>query len=185
MKCLCLCLAAWLAVSPAQAYWVIYHPYRGEPGFEDHIPEAPDSLVLPVGRHDPRQSFVRPVARVDGVPVCRPLFPSMVADPVDRALVLRDYRKNGFALSPLELSDSFKRYQRLQFHGIDALRDLRLKAEKATLEDYRRYVADEVKLSAMIYLNARLASTPTERRAMINDYVTGLHRKVTVERLPA
>ena len=144
----------------------------------------PEPEVLPVGMYDPHHPFAKPVARVDGVEVQRPLFPSMVADPVLRALILRDYRKNGFMLQPFQLSGAVKRQQHLQFHDIDALRDLRLQKEHATLEDYRRYVADEIRIATMLSMNSHNASTEAEQYALLKNYVTRLRRQAVVEKLP-
>lgn len=183
MKPVCVCLLALLAVPSAQAYRLTFQPFGDEPGFVEHIPDpVPEPIVFPVGLYDAKQPFDKPVVLVDGAPVRRPLFHSVVGDPADRALVLRDYQKNGFALPPFQLSAAFKRYQHLQFHDIDALRDLRLKKERATLEDYRRFVAEEIKLTTMLYINSQLASTQKECNAMINEYVDRLHRKALIEK---
>ena len=187
MKCVLACLLGWLAAAPAaRAGYLVYSPWGAMPPFIQKMPTAvPEPHVLPVGMHDARHPFTRPVARLDGEPVRRALFPSVVVDPVDRALVLRDYQKNGFVLTPFEANGAFKRYQNIQFHGIDALRDLRLREEKATLEDYRRYVAEEVKINAMLYTNGKLASTQAECDAMLRNYLAHLRRQAVIEKLPA
>lgn len=156
------------------------------PSVLNYLPASvPDPPIPPVGRHDPAHPLARPVARLDGVPVYRPLFPSRVEDPVERALIVRDYRQSHFHLPDLELSLAFKRYQRAQFHGIDALRDLRLQKEGATLDDYRRYVAEELAINAMLHTNCRGAVTRAERNALQRNYLTRLRRKAVAEPLPS
>lgn len=170
----------------ADEWWAVHRPSGHGPAFLSKMPDAmPVTVVRPAGAYDPRHPFDKPVARVDGVPVQRPLLPSMVADPVDRALILRDYRKNGFMLQPFQLSDAAKRQQRLQFHDVDALRDLRLQKEHAALEDYRRYVAEEIKLATMLHLNCQGAISWAEQDELRKNYLTRLRRKAVVETLPS
>ena len=181
---LAVCLAA-IRTARADDWYVVHTADGRSPRYVTKMPDAPtEPAVLPVGTYDPHHPFGQPVARVNGVEVTRPLFPSMVADPVIRALILRDYRKNGFMLQPFQLGGAVKRQQQLQFHGLDALRDVRLQQEHATLEDYRRYVADEIRLAAMLHLNTQNASTVAEQNAMLKDYVARLYRKAVVEPLP-
>ena len=184
-----LCLLASLVAARtvrADEWWAVHSSPDGRsPRYVTKMPDAmPEPEVLPVGMYDPHHPFGQPVARVDGVDVPRPLFPSIVADPADRALILRDYRRNHFMLQPFQLGDAVKRQQHVQFHDIDALRDLRLQKEHATLEDYRRYVADEIRLAAMLYLNGHNARTATEQSALLRDYVLALRRKAVIEKLP-
>ena len=190
MKRVFACLLGLLVAAPAaraDEWWAVHRPNGDEPAFVFRMPDTmPETVVLPVGVYDAQQPpFTKPVARVDGVPIQRPLLPSMVADPVDRALVLRDYQKNGFMLQPFQLNEADKRQQHLQFHDLDAVRDLRLQKEHATLEDYRRYVAEEIKIATMLFVNSRNGFTPLQRDAMKKDYVARLHRKVVIEKLPA
>ena len=187
MRRLFACLLGLLATQAARAdsWWAIHQPDASAPGFISRMPDAmPEPRVFPVGTYDAHHPFDKPVVRLDGVPVQRPLFPSLVMDPVGRALILRDYQKSGFMLQPFQLGDAVKRRQHIQFHDIDALRDLRLQKEHATLEDYRRYVAEEIKLATMLYVDSRNATSQAEQFALIKEYVARLRQKVVVEKLP-
>lgn len=160
-----------------------YLPGQG-PSVLNGLPAAvPDLPVPQVGLYDPAHPLARPVARLDGAPVYRPLFPSWVRDPVERALILRDYRQSHFHLPTIELALAFKRYQKAQFHGIDALRDLRLQKEGATMDDYRRYVAEELELNAMLHTNCRGAVTWAEADTLRQNYLARLRRKAVIEKL--
>lgn len=180
MQGLLAALAALLLVVPAG--------FAAEPGsFPSGVAQlntsVPVSRVPAVGTYDPTQPFHKPVAKVDGVVVYPPLFPSLLKDPVDRALVLRDYDRNHFILGAYQLDNDFLRYQHAQFHGIDALRDNRLQREHATLDDYRRYVTEEVKIHTILYTVCQSATTWAERAAQQDAYLARLRHGAVIKPL--
>ena len=99
------------------------------------------------------------VAILDGVPVYRwTAFKSIYRNDIDRALILRDFRRQGKTLPPHFIDEAIEIKIAADFRGdrrklIDAL-----KRDGETLGDFRQFTAEEIILQAMRKRETSLSS---------------------------
>ena len=124
------------------------------------------------------------MAVVNGAPVYRPLFKSTVGDPVDRALVLLEYRKRGFVLPAHALEEGLKNHTKTGFDDPATLL-VKLQEQGATYDDYRGFVAEEVKLQAMLSIVGKGGHNDSERKQLRDNWIAGLRKNATVNKAAA
>lgn len=92
------------------------------------------------------------MARLDGAPVYHwQTFTSSLPDDIDRALVLREFRRRGFNL-PSKLVDEEVHREVVEHYAGDEKRFVDSLGRKGvTLVDYRQFVAEEIIIGAMLH----------------------------------
>ena len=91
------------------------------------------------------------VALIDGEPVYHwTNFRSTVSDDVDRALILRAFRRQGFHLPEHFVDEAVQNKIKQDYGGDRAKLVANLKSHGETLASYRKYTAEEVILQAML-----------------------------------
>lgn len=129
----------------------------------------------------PTPSPDEPVAVVNGAPVYRPLFKSTVNDPVDRALVLLEYRKRGFVLPPNALEEALKNHTKTGFEDPAKLL-VKLQEQGATYDDYRSFVGEEVKLQAMLSIVSKGGRSDADRKQLRDTWIAGLRKNAVINK---
>ncbi len=124
------------------------------------------------------------VALLDGDPVYHwTNFPSARQNHVDRALILRDFRLQGFHLPEHFVDEALQKKVDKDYGGDRAKVTDALKRSGETMADYRKYTAEEVILEAMRVRmtqpppperqtscdRRRVANVPPQRRAHSDD----------------
>lgn len=122
-----------------------------------------------------------PVAVVNGSPVYRPLFASAVADPVDRALVLLEYRHRGYIMPASALDLALKTHTKTAFGEPTKLVD-KLQEQGASYDDYRVFVGEEVKLQAMLSIVTKGGHTDAERKQLRENWLVGLRKNASINK---
>ena len=134
----------------------------------------------PVPRATPAPTPDVPVGTVNGQPIYRPLLPSELANPVDRALVVYDYNRSQPRLASGDLDDAVQDYKRAKFSNSDAKLDAKLRALNATRADFRQYVSEEVKIHIMLSsVSHNAVSIHAAQRAQ-GSYLARLHQTAAV-----
>ena len=129
----------------------------------------------------PTPSADEPVAVVNGAPVYRPLFRSIVNDPVDRALVLLEYRHRGMVLPAGALEQAVRNHTKSAFGDQNALID-KLHDAGASFDDYRTFVAEEVELNAMLAVVSKGGRTDADRKTLRDTWMAELRKKASVNK---
>ena len=122
-----------------------------------------------------------PVAVVNGSPVYQPLFASAVADPVDRALVLLEYRHRGYVVPAGALDLALKNHTRTAFGDPTKLVD-KLQELGASYDDYRAFVAEEVKIQAMLSIMTKGGRTDADRKQLRENWLVGLRKNANINK---
>lgn len=92
------------------------------------------------------------VATLDGESVYHwRAFDGKLADDVDRALVLREFKRKGFKLSERLVDESVHGAIGATAGGDETKLVKQLRQQGVTLADYRRFVAEEITIDAMLY----------------------------------
>jgi hypothetical protein len=101
------------------------------------------------------------VALLDGAPVYHwRFFKSRYSDDVDRALVLREFKRQGFTLADHFVEEALQNEVTAQFHG-DKLRfEESLKRSGASIADYKQFLAEEISLVAFPKFIAKHSKEP-------------------------
>ena len=122
----------------------------------------------------------QPVATVNGVAVYRPLMKSIVANPVDRALLVNAYRKSGQGMSASDKDFVTKQLELSQFNGSDKKLDARLQKLNATRDDYKQYAVEEAKIRDVLRNMLRGASSPHSAQQRQADYLAQLRHGAAI-----
>ena len=147
----------------------------------DDAAPTPTPRYTPVPRPTPPPPDV-PVGTVNGQPIYRPLLPSELPNPIDRALVVYDYNRSQGHLSDGDLDDAVQDYKRARFNNSDARLDAKLKALNATRADFRQYVAEEVKIHVMLNTVSRGAVSIHAAQRAQAAYLARLHQTAAINR---
>ena len=111
------------------------------------------------------------VALLDGAPVYHwRSFPSSYHDDVDRALVLREFRRQGFTLPKHFVDEQLRRVITKNFNGDKAAFDEKLKQSGASITEYREFLAEELILTAFpihVAMHSKQADSPEARAKWI------------------
>lgn len=145
----------------------------------DESPAASPRFT-PVPKPSPTPPSDTPVGTVNGQPIYRPMLPSEVASPVDRALVVYDYNRSRPKLAEHDLTEAVEDYKRAKFNGSDAKLDAKLASINATRADFRQYVAEEIKIHLMLNAAARGAVSIHGAQRAQAAYLAALHQSATV-----
>jgi hypothetical protein len=90
------------------------------------------------------------VARLDGAPVFHwRTFKSSYADDIDRAVVLREFQRRGFHLPERFVDEALKLEVARHYGGDENKLQEHLRREGASVRDYRRFLAEELILTAL------------------------------------
>ncbi len=155
-----------------------------EPEPEVSAPVAASTPLPPRVRKvkpKPTPSHDEPVAVVNGSPVYQPLFASAIADPVDRALMLLEYRRRGYVVPPSALDLALKNHTRTAF-GDPANLVNKLQEQGASYDDYRSFVTEEVKLQAMLSMVTRGGRTDADRKQLRESWLAGLRKNANINK---
>lgn len=91
------------------------------------------------------------VALIDNEPVYHwTNFPSAFRDDVDRALILRDFRRQGFHLSKHFVDEALQKKVNRDYAGVRAKLLKDLKTHRETIASYREFTEEEIILEAML-----------------------------------
>jgi hypothetical protein len=89
------------------------------------------------------------VALLDGAPVYHwRVFKSRWADDVDRALVLREFKRQGFTLPDHFIDEALQQEITEKYNGERARLEQSLQNSGASIADYRQFLAEEITLAA-------------------------------------
>jgi hypothetical protein len=90
------------------------------------------------------------VALLDGVPVYHwANFPSVYSDDVDRALILRDFQRQGFLLPESFVDQSLREKIEKDYGGDRGKLIAALQRVGETMTSYRQFTSEEIMLKAM------------------------------------
>jgi hypothetical protein len=104
-------------------------------------------LVAPARADDARVE----VARLDGAPVYHwRVFRSHYGDDVDRALILREYRRLNYDLPKHFLDERLAEVVAEQYGGDEKRLTEKLRQAGVTLQDYKAFLGEEMIITAMI-----------------------------------
>ncbi len=159
-------------------------PYAARAQATTTLPdEAPAATprYTPVPKSTPPPPDV-PVGTVNGQPIYRPLLPSELPNPIDRALVVYDYNRSQPHLSDRDLDDAVQDYKRAKFANSDAKLDAKLRSLNATRADFRQYVAEEAKIHLMLDTVSRGAVSIHGAQRAQAAYLARLHQTATINR---
>ena len=121
------------------------------------------------------------VALLDGAPVYHwRVFRSHYSDDVDRALVLREFKRQGYTLPTHFVEEELQTVITKNFHGDDRAFEESLKRTGASLAEYKQFLAEEITLMAFVTKQSKEASSPAATAKWIaslrkNAKVTSLH----------
>ena len=90
-------------------------------------------------------------------------FQSVVRDDVDRALILRAFRRGGYTLPEHYIDEELNEFVKVEFKGDHGKMLEDLKRLHATLEDFRTFTAEELKIQAMrkyVTVHGKYGETP-------------------------
>ena len=111
------------------------------------------------------------VALLDGTPVYHwRVFKSRYSDDVDRALVLREFRRRAFTLADHFVEEALQNEITAQFHGDKVAFEESLKRSGASLADYKQFLAEEITLAAFpkfIAMQSKEPDSPAARAKWI------------------
>ena len=101
------------------------------------------------------------VALLDGAPVYHwRVFKSHYSDDVDRALVLREFKRQGFTIPNHFIEEALQNEITAQFHGDKAAFEESLKRSGTSIAEYRRFLAEEITLAAFSKFIANRSKEP-------------------------
>lgn len=144
---------------------------------EDATP-APTPRPRPRPKPTPDASL--PVGTVNGTAIYRPLMKSIVADPIDRALLIYDYNKHAGKLSEAQVDEAVRAFKRDRFSNNEASLNAKLAELGATPDDLRRFVAEETKLRLELANITRTSISDESARRAQGAYIAGLRRNATI-----
>ena len=110
------------------------------------------------------------VALLDGVPVYHwRAFKSRFPDDVDRALVIREFKRRAFTVPDRFVEKALQKKITKSFHDDKAAFEDRLKRSGASIAEYKRFLSEELILAVFPQLakSAAGADSPTERAKWI------------------
>lgn len=147
-------------------------------------PDAADATPTPTPRPRPKPKPTPdasvPAGTVNGVAIYRPLMKSIVADPLDRALVVADYNHHRPPLSNAQIDAAVRDYKQARFKGNDAQLDAKLKELGANRDDFREFVVEEAKLRLMLNNATRGAVSDESAQRGQKAYIAGLRQKASI-----
>ena len=103
----------------------------------------------------------------------------MLTDDVDCALVVREFRRR-YHVPSHYVDDAVREQTTKQFAGDRGRLVADLRRQGASLEDFRRYIEENMIIRGMLSLHTR--QHPGQS---LQGWLTGLRQKARVERLPA
>ena len=90
------------------------------------------------------------VALLDGAPVYRwRVFKSRYSDDIDRALVLREFKRRGFTLSDKFVEKALQQEIAEKYNGDKTNLERSLQREDMTIGNYRQFLSEELMLQAL------------------------------------
>jgi hypothetical protein len=96
------------------------------------------------------------VALLDGAPVYHwRVFKSRYSDDIDRALVLREFKRRGFTLPDKFVEEALQREITEKYNGDKTKLERSLQRAGMTMGDYRQFLAEELSLQALPAFIAR------------------------------
>jgi len=111
------------------------------------------------------------VALLDGAPVYhRGVFKSAYSDDVDRALVLREFKRERFTLPDWIVEERLQEVMAENFHGDKSALEESLKRSGASMVEYKQFLAEEITLAAFpkfIAMHSAEPDTPAVRARWI------------------
>jgi len=109
-------------------------------------------LVAPTRADDARVE----VARLDGAPVYHwHAFKSQYSDDVDRALVLREFKRQGFTVPDHFVEQALQEEVAGYYGGDEKRLTEKLRQAGVTLQDYKAFIREEMIIGAMIGREAK------------------------------
>ncbi len=119
------------------------------------------------------------VATLDGAPVYHwRTFKSGVSDDVNRALILREFRKKSYILPPNLVDEAVQRTISQDFGGDSERFTRKLRSEGASLEDYQRFTAEEITMQAMLY---QVETDPAKQAIKLSSWLADLRTKAKIK----
>ena len=101
------------------------------------------------------------VALLDGIPVYHwRVFKSRYADDIDRALVLREFKRQGFTLPDHFVEEALENEIAEKYHGDKATLEQSLERSGASMREYRQFLAEEITLAAFPKFIAKRSKEP-------------------------
>ena len=145
---------------------------------------APDTTAAPTPRPRPKPKLAPdasvPAGTINGVAIYRPLLKSIVADPLDRALVVADYNHRQPRLSQGQTDAAVRDYKHAKFNDNDAQLDAKLKDLGANRDDFREFVVEEAKLRLMLNNATRGALSDESAQRAQKAYIASLRQKARI-----
>ena len=121
-------------------------------------------LLFPAAVFGQTKAVRAKVALLDGRPVYHwTEFHSELRNDVDRALILRAFRGAGYVLPKHYITEEVNEFVKREFKGNRAQMLEDLKQRHATLDDFREFLAEELKIAAMrqyITVHGKLGQAP-------------------------
>ncbi len=149
-------------------------------------PAAPDAAPTPSLTPKPRPKpkptpdASVPAGTVNGVAVYRPLMKSVVADPVDRTLLIYDYNKREGRPSDAQVEDAVHDLKRTRFSNNEAAFNAKLSELGATPADFRQFVTEEIKLRLELASITRGSVSDTSAQRAEKAYIARLRQQARV-----
>ena len=147
-------------------------------------PDAVDALLSPTPRPRPKPKATPdptlPVGTINGTAIYRPLMKSVVADPIDRALMIGDYNRRLPKLTEGQVEEAVRSYKRSKFNDNDAQLDAKLTQLGGNRDDFKRFVTEETKLRLVLGNVTRGSVSDESAQRAQRAYVAGLRQKASV-----
>jgi hypothetical protein len=106
------------------------------------------------------------VALLDGAPVYHwRVFPSSYRDDVDRALVLREFKRQGFTLPEHFVEEQLQTVITKNFHGDKSALEKSLEQTGTSIDEYKQFLAEEIILTAFLINVAKHSKQPNSPAA--------------------
>ena len=122
------------------------------------------------------------VGTLDGTPIYHwRAFKSSVADDADRALILREFQRKEFRVPSTLVEERIQAEVKGGFGGDQRRFERELREKQATLPDYRRFLREEIILSAMTMQHA---NPPADRSKVNEPWLATLRARATVKMFP-
>jgi hypothetical protein len=123
------------------------------------------------------------VALLDGAPVYHwRVFTSRYSDDIDRALVLREFKRKGFTLPGHFVDEAVQREITERYQGSKSSLEKDLRRSGVSLQDYREFVAEEIVLTAFPINVARHSNQPDSPAARTK-WIASLRKKAKIKLL--
>jgi TonB family protein len=144
---------------------------------EDSVVRVPFSFTIAA---DAPKARIK-VALLDGAPVYHwRVFSSSYADDIDRALVLREFKRQGFTLPDHFITEAVQREITEKYQGSKTSLEQDLRRSGVSLQDYREFVAEEIILKALpmnVARHSKWTDSPATRAKWIASLRAGANIK--------